>query len=182
MKLWQAKAHAARLWPTVPLRFARRGSACVLVRMKGEEEELFGRGGSWLEAMRDAALRSAKVETVQELEGKVAVSMREAARRLVEKATEEAAPAERPDPTCEKCGHRESEHSGSLECDHSDGCCRFVEALDEAELRNAVAQARCDFPSISEGLLLGTVMRRLRGRANPSVVMKLLREPAEAKG
>jgi len=48
----------------------------------------------------------------------------------------------------------------------------------EAEIRNAIAQARCDFPSVTDRLLLGAVMRRLQGRANPSLVLKLMKESA----
>lgn len=57
MRLWQAKEHAARLWPGVELRFVRGyrrpGETCLILR----GEEVFGRGRGWLDAMRSAALK-----------------------------------------------------------------------------------------------------------------------------
>lgn len=66
MKLWEAKAAAKKLWPTFELRFTREKSTCILKR-DGEE---FGRGGSWLAALRDAALRFTQCNNVGELAAK----------------------------------------------------------------------------------------------------------------
>lgn len=66
MKLVEARAAARKLWPTLDLRLLREGTYCVLRR----DGELFGRGGSWLECLRDAALRFTKCEDVDALRTK----------------------------------------------------------------------------------------------------------------
>jgi hypothetical protein len=65
--LLQAKATAVRLFRRTDLRFTKEMGLCFIRTGTGAE---FGRGGSWLEAMRDAALHVAKVDNVEGLVAK----------------------------------------------------------------------------------------------------------------
>lgn len=70
MKLWQAKAHAAQLWPDKKLAFRKVRGRCVILEKEEELEAAFGEGGNWLDAMRDAALRFTRCADVGELRRK----------------------------------------------------------------------------------------------------------------
>lgn len=68
MTLLEAKRIARKLFPrTISLAFVRVGTECV-IRYRGGDE--LGRGGSWLDAMRGAALRFTECESLDQLQAK----------------------------------------------------------------------------------------------------------------